>query len=56
LLPCSRRTRNYPEFVAKSGHIEPDCRYTKLGYRIVRLPLASPAERADFVLAHSAEI
>jgi predicted ATPase len=30
--------------------------YTELGYRIVRLPLVSPAERADFVLAHSAEI
>jgi predicted ATPase len=28
--------------------------YTELGYRIVRLPLASPAERADFVLRHSA--
>lgn len=30
--------------------------YTELGYRILRLPLASPAERAHFVLAHSAEI
>jgi predicted ATPase len=30
--------------------------YTELGYRIVRLPLASPTERADFVLARSAEI
>lgn len=30
--------------------------YTGLGYRIVRLPLASAAARADFVLAHSAEI
>ncbi len=30
--------------------------YTDLGYRIVRLPLVNAAERADFVLAHSAEI
>jgi predicted ATPase len=30
--------------------------YTELGYRIVRLPLASPAERADFVLRHSARV
>jgi predicted ATPase len=27
--------------------------YTDLGYRIVRLPLASPSERADFILQHS---
>jgi predicted ATPase len=27
--------------------------YTQLGYRIVRLPLATPAERADFILQHS---
>jgi predicted ATPase len=30
--------------------------YTELGYRIVRLPLASPAARADFVLSHSATL
>ena len=30
--------------------------YTELGYCIVRLPLTNPAERADFVLAHSAEV
>jgi predicted ATPase len=30
--------------------------YTELGYRIVRLPLVSPAERADFVLAQSTQI
>ena len=29
--------------------------YTELGYRIVRLPLASPAERAEFILRHSAQ-
>ncbi|MFL6426879.1 MAG: AAA family ATPase, partial [Acidobacteriaceae bacterium] len=29
--------------------------YTELGYRIMPLPLASVAERADWVLAHSAE-
>ncbi|MDQ1453195.1 MAG: hypothetical protein QOK38_3061 [Acidobacteriaceae bacterium] len=29
--------------------------YTELGYRMVRLPLASPAERADFVLRHSTQ-
>jgi predicted ATPase len=28
--------------------------YTELGYRMIRLPLASPAVRADFVLRHSA--
>lgn len=27
--------------------------YTDLGYRIVRLPLVSPAERADFILRYS---
>jgi predicted ATPase len=27
--------------------------YTELGYRIVRLPLTTPAERADFILLHS---
>jgi predicted ATPase len=27
--------------------------YTDLGYEIVRLPLVSPAERADFILHHS---
>jgi predicted ATPase len=27
--------------------------YTDLGYNILRLPLASPAERADFILRHS---
>ena len=27
--------------------------YTELGYRIVRLPLISPAERAEFILRHS---
>jgi predicted ATPase len=27
--------------------------YTKLGYRIMRLPLASPTERAEFILRHS---
>jgi predicted ATPase len=27
--------------------------YTELGYRIVKLPLVSPAERADFILRHS---
>jgi len=27
--------------------------YTDLGYRILKLPLASPAERADFILRHS---
>ena len=27
--------------------------YTGLGYRIVRLPFASPSERADFILQHS---
>jgi predicted ATPase len=27
--------------------------YTELGYRIARLPLASPAERADFILRNS---
>jgi predicted ATPase len=27
--------------------------YTDLGYRIVRLPLTSPAERADFILSHT---
>jgi predicted ATPase len=30
--------------------------YAGLGYRIVRLPLASPAERANFILRHSAQI
>jgi predicted ATPase len=30
--------------------------YTELGYRIVRLPLASPVVRADFVLRHSARV
>jgi predicted ATPase len=30
--------------------------YTDLGYRIVRWPRVSAAERADFLLAHSAEI
>jgi predicted ATPase len=29
--------------------------YTELGYRIVRLPLASPVERAEFILRHSAQ-
>jgi predicted ATPase len=29
--------------------------YTELGYRIVKLPLASPAERAEFILRHSAQ-
>jgi predicted ATPase len=28
--------------------------YTELGYEIASLPLASPAERADFILRHSA--
>ena len=27
--------------------------YTNLGYRIVRLPRATPAERADFIIEHS---
>lgn len=27
--------------------------YTDLGYEIVRLPLANPRERADFILRHS---
>ena len=27
--------------------------YTELGYRILRLPRTSPAERADFILEHS---
>lgn len=27
--------------------------YTELGYRIVRLPLVTPPERADFILQHS---
>jgi predicted ATPase len=27
--------------------------YTELGYRILRLPLTAPAERADFILRHS---
>jgi predicted ATPase len=27
--------------------------YTELGYRIVRLPLINPAERAEFILRHS---
>lgn len=27
--------------------------YTELGYRILRLPLTNPAERADFILRHS---
>jgi predicted ATPase len=27
--------------------------YTELGYRIVRLPLTNPAERAEFILCHS---
>ena len=27
--------------------------YTDLGYEILRLPLVSPAERADFILRHS---
>jgi predicted ATPase len=27
--------------------------YTELGYRVVRLPRASPAERAEFILRHS---
>jgi predicted ATPase len=27
--------------------------YTELGYRIVRLPLIRPAERAEFILRHS---
>jgi predicted ATPase len=27
--------------------------YTDLGYEIMRLPLASPAERADFIFRHS---
>ena len=30
--------------------------YTELGYRIVRLPLVSPAERAEFILRHSAQL
>jgi predicted ATPase len=30
--------------------------YTDLGYDIVRLPLASPRERADFILRHSAQL
>jgi predicted ATPase len=30
--------------------------YTELGYEIVRLPLTSPAERADFILRHSTEL
>jgi predicted ATPase len=29
--------------------------YTELGYSIVRLPLASPVERAEFILRHSAQ-
>jgi predicted ATPase len=29
--------------------------YTELGYEIVRLPLASPQERADFIRCHSAQ-
>ena len=29
--------------------------YTELGYRIVKLPLTSPAERAEFILRHSAQ-
>jgi predicted ATPase len=29
--------------------------YTELGYRIVRLPFASPAERAEFILRHSGQ-
>jgi predicted ATPase len=29
--------------------------YTELGYRIVKLPLATPAERAEFILRHSAQ-
>lgn len=29
--------------------------YTELGYRIVRLPLATPAERAEFILRHSTQ-
>ena len=28
--------------------------YSELGYRILRLPLTTPAERADFILRHSA--
>jgi predicted ATPase len=28
--------------------------YTKLGYRILRLPLTTPAKRAEFILHHSA--
>jgi len=27
--------------------------YTELGYRIAKLPLAGPAERADFILRHT---
>jgi predicted ATPase len=30
--------------------------YTDLGYRILKLPLTSPQERADFILSHSAEL
>jgi predicted ATPase len=30
--------------------------YTDLGYRILKLPLTSPQERADFILCHSAEL
>ena len=30
--------------------------YTELGYRIVRLPLINPAERAEFILRHSIQI
>jgi predicted ATPase len=30
--------------------------YAELGYHIVRLPLASPVERADFVLRHSGQL
>jgi predicted ATPase len=30
--------------------------YTDLGYRIVRLPLTTPNERADFILSHSAAL
>ncbi len=29
--------------------------YTELGYRIVRLPLIRPAERAEFILRHSVQ-
>jgi len=28
--------------------------YTELGYRILRLPRTTPAERADFIVRHSA--